>query len=420
MSSALRFERTVAWLPSASPECLARAETHGEIECSSIRGVNMLGYFSGQFGLAEAARLYARAVMDSGTPVALYDIDLDLPHGWEDRSLERWIGKSLPHDVSIVFANPDYLQAALESVGSDRVKGHYIIACWFWELERIPDDWLWALDRVDEIMVASEFVAEAFAKVTNKPVTRVPLPLIEPVDGGLQRADFGIEEDRFVFLCTFDFNSWIARKNPFAVIDAFGMAFPEDRSDVRLLIKSSNGFRYPEHLRRLINATRGDPRIILRDDVIAGSQMTSLQRCCDAYVSLHRSEGFGLGMAESMFAGKPVIATGWSGNTDFMDSQNSCLVGYRLVPLLQGEYPSAHGQRWAEADRKEAADWMRRLVDTPGLAAAIGRRARASVIEALAPSRAAAVLAERISRVADPGSRGAPPLVTADENRRVE
>lgn len=407
-----RFVRTQAWehpLPALPHEAALVAT---QISSVSV-GVNIIGYMRGQFGLAESARMYARALIDAGIPVALHDIDLDLPHGWDDRSLESWIGHEMPHPISIIFVNPDYLHQALEKIGDANRSGRYLIACWFWELEQIPGNWLSAIEHVDEIMVATRFIGDAFRQVTDKPILRVPLPLSEVSDSGLQREDFDLREGRFTFLCTFDFNSWIERKNPFAVVDAFLQAFPEQRDDVCLLVKSINGFRHPECFRHLLDMVRGDARIVVRDDVIDIAHVRSLQRCCDAFVSLHRAEGFGLGLAESMLAGKPVIATNWSGNLEFMDETNSCLVGYRLIPVQNGQYPGADGQQWADANVDEAANWMRRLADEPGLAARIGASARDSVLRTLAPQKAAGTIMARLKELQDMASASHPLTITS-------
>jgi glycosyltransferase involved in cell wall biosynthesis len=212
----------------------------------------------------------------------------------------------------------------------------------------------------------------------------------------LVRADFGLEGGDFIFLCSFDFNSYLARKNPLAAIEAFRRAFADRRPNVKLLIKSSNGHRHTENLRALLNAIGDDDRIIVRDEIIDRGDLGALQRCSDAYVSLHRAEGFGLGMAECMRLGKPVIATGWSGNVDFMTSVNSCLVNYRLVPVGEGEYPHYAGQYWAEPNVDHAAELMRRLVDDPEFAASIGTRAAQDIRTRLSPHAAACEIIRRI------------------------
>ena len=386
----VRFSRTPAWtrqLPAFVPPAL-----HTSSPCGTGFGVNVFAYARGQFGLAEAARLYTRALLSEGCAVAVHDITLKLAHSMGDDSLDAHIGSDTRHPVNLIFVNPDYLDDAIASIGDDRLHGRRNIGCWFWELEKFPDEWLPALSRVDEILVSSAFVADIVRRVTDKPVLHVPLPVIGQPDSGLQRADFGIGEREFVFLCSFDFNSFIARKNPLAVIKAFRRAFADRHPDVRLLIKSCNGHRHPDQLRVLLNAAAADRRIRVRDEVIDRSHMQALQRCSDAYISLHRSEGFGLGLAECMRVGKPVIATAWSGNMDFMNEQNSCLVDYRLVPVGEGEYPHHAGQRWAEPDVECAALHMRQLVENRNFAARLGARAAQDVANQLAPSAIARCL----------------------------
>ena len=389
-----RFPRTPAWDRPAAP---ARRIPAGASEGNS--GVHLYAYFRGQFGLAECARLYTQALIDHGYPVVLHDIDLNIPHGFDDRSFELDSDAGAQHGVHLLFVNPDYLDEAMDKVGRARFSGGYVIACWFWELERIPDTWLPALERVDEILAASSFIEEAFRRVTRKPMFRLPIPLGETQDSGLERPDFALRDGTFVFLTTFDFNSSIERKNPFAVVEAFREAFPLGREDVQLLIKSSNGHRYPEMFLRLLRQAAEDPRIVVRDEILESRHLHALHRCVDAYVSLHRAEGFGLGLAECMRLGKPVIATGWSGNLDFMSDDDSCLVGYELRSVEEGQYPFWQGQRWAEPDISHAAARMRRLADDPAFAARIGERASARIRDTLSPQKIGAHLAGHLDSV---------------------
>ncbi len=372
-------------------------------QCGS-QGVNIFGYLRGQFGLGESARMYARSLLEAGYPVALVDIDLDLPHGLDDPSLEAHIGLTAPYAINLIFVNPDYLQRALDEIGNQRLEGRYTIGCWFWELESIPDEWLWALDAVDEILVASTFVEAAIKRVTDKPVTLVPLPIFDVADAGVRRSEFGLPANKYLFLTTFDFHSSIHRKNPYAVVEAFQEAFPADRDDVCLLVKSSNGYQHPERLHQLLSCGVDDPRILVRDQVLGRAHLQALQRCTDAYISLHRAEGFGLGLAECMALGKPVIGTAWSGNTDYMSSENSCLVEYTLVNVLPGEYPHNQGALWAQPDISHAAVFMRELVDDAGFSKELGERACSDVRRELSPALVADKLIARFGVVL--GSKG--------------
>lgn len=364
----------------------------------------MLGYLRGQFGLGVSARAYTQALMEVGYPVSLHDAQVAIPHANDDRTLDTHLDVVSPtFDTTLVFVNPDHFAEAMAALGP-AARPKRLVACWFWELPRVPEAWRGAVEAVDEIVVATEFVADSFRAMTDTPVTRIPFPLQSIPPSGLRRHDVGLPDDAFVFLCTFDCNSSIDRKNPAAVVDAFQAAFPASRTDVRLLLKSSNGHRNPDALRRLLAQTAGDERILLRDDVIDVRHLNALQAMCDAYVSLHRAEGLGLGMAECMRLGKVVIATGWSGNMDFMNEGNSLLVDYQLVPVQPGQYPHGEGQVWAEPDVAHAAERMQQAVDHPASVAARVANARRDIEESMSSQRSGALLATYLE--------GTPPLAT--------
>ncbi|MGH8081466.1 MAG: glycosyltransferase family 4 protein [Lysobacter sp.] len=399
MEQNLSFQRTRRW-DEATAAQVRPTSARAAMAASGGEGVNLIGYFRGQFGLAESARAFATSLNQHGYPIALRDTDIDVPHGMNDRSMEALLGDELPYRASVVFVNPDHFESALERAQVGEREDSYLIGLWFWELAKVPSQWQPAIDRVDEIMVATDFVAEAFRAVTDKPVTKVGFPLFEVECSALEREDFGLPAKAFCFLCTFDFNSSIQRKNPLAVIKAFRAAFGEQRGDVFLMVKSSNGHRNPAVLRQLLDEIDGDPRIVLRDEIIDTHHLHALQRCCDAYVSLHRAEGLGLGMAESMKLGKPVIATGWSGNMEFMNDENSLLVDSHLIDVGAGDYPSAEGLQWAEPDIEHAAAQMRRVADDREFAKRLGLRASADIARTLSPQRTARVMTDRLADVA--------------------
>lgn len=381
MAQGLAFARTERWNTQARTPGRDGAPG-GARQAAFISvdgGVNVVAFASGALGLGESARLYTRALIERGYPVAVQDVPLPGPAQLHDDSLASYATGVPIHDIDLVFVNPDYLEQALSSVGRTRASRRYTIACWFWELEKFPDDWRASLSLADEFLVASAFVRDLLVSVTEKPVLKVPLPLFPASDSGLTRRDFGLREDAFVFLTTFDFNSSFWRKNPLGVIAAFQAAFPDPAIPVQLVIKSVNGSGYPQLLSQLLQAAGADERILVRDDLIQKPHLQALQRCADAYVSLHRAEGFGLGMAESMSLGKPVMATAWSGNMEFMTDQNSYLVPSALVPVPPGQYPHANGQRWAEPDIGRAALLMREMVADRATAKARGQQAQLDV-----------------------------------------
>jgi glycosyltransferase involved in cell wall biosynthesis len=371
-----RFVRTSAWHNGMPKWQVAVDAGVLSIARERVHGLNLYGYFSRWLGLGECARLHARALLEAEFPVSLHDVEIDIPHARNDRTLTEHFKTHPSYARDLIFVNPDHWADTLQSIYGDASKrSRYVIGYWFWELERFPNAWLPALDQVDEIMVSSRFVELALRRVTDKPVTRVPLPILLGPDSGLQRHHFGLDDQDYIFFCSFDFNSMLARKNPMAVIDAFCKAFPRGDEKVSLLIKSFNGHRDLALLMQLAAEVSRDRRIILRDDLLDRADLQALHRCVDAHVSLHRSEGFGLGMAEAMRMGKPVIATAYSGNMEYMTTNNSCLVNYDLVPLGDGEYQHGQGQHWANPHVTHASHYMRALYDDRALGHRLGERA---------------------------------------------
>lgn len=359
------------------------------------RGVNLIGFAHGALGLSENFRALARALLAEGYAVSLVDAGvLDAVRN-SDRAGDLTLSSSAPYPIDIFCINPDQLGAAMEATSVARRPDAYRIGYWFWELEAIPADWLPALDDVDEIWVASPFVRDAFMSVTRKPVTLVRVPVEPPVLPGRGKG----EDAPFGFLFSFDFHSYIARKNPAAVIDAFTRAFPRGDENVRLVIKSNNGEAFREQLYALLARAAGDPRVRVVDGYVPREQMLDLLDAAEAYVSLHRSEGFGLGMAEAMALGKAVIGTGYSGNLEFMDAGNSRLVRFEMVAVGPGEYMHGEGCAWAEPDVDHAAALMRELAADRQGAAELGRRAAEEMKSRHSMSVAGRIAVERLSAV---------------------
>jgi glycosyltransferase involved in cell wall biosynthesis len=362
-------------------------------------GVNLLGYARGEFGIAENVRSYARALERAGHPFLIFNFDIGASSRQEDRSMERHFSETLRYVDNVFFINADQMQIARDVLGRKTFAGRHNIGFWVWELEQFPREWCSALDLVDEVWVPTGFVREAIAACTSKPVLRMPKAIEFDAPEGMDRAYFGLPDDAFVYLYSYDFNSFTARKNPEAAIAAFRQAFRDSSSGKRLLVKSINGERYPERLAALQRAVADDPRIEVRDGFLSRDEMFGLQNTIDCYVSLHRSEGFGLGMAECMYLGKPVIATGYSGNLDFMDRENSLLVDYKMIPLREGDYPYWQGQCWADADVDHAARLMRQVFDDREFAQRIGAAAAASIRKTNSKAVCAAAMLARLGEI---------------------
>lgn len=351
--------------------------------------INLYGLLSRQLGLGESARLYARAFAANGIDVTLHDIPLALPHArmqWDVPGCSM----DLPlHQTDLVCVNPD-IWASVKPLIPQRPERR--LASWFWELETLPRAWLGATDDFDGIVVATDFVGDAVRACCDVKVHKVGLPLYVGPDSGLSRSAFGLDEDAFVFLVSFDFFSSINRKNPLATIAAFLRAFGGTGDDVRLVIKTGHGEQNDEAFRRLLGAAAKDPRIMVRNGPLAAAHWGALQRCCDCYVSLHRAEGFGLGMAECMARGKPVIATGWSGNMEFQDADSALLVEHRMVVVGSGDYADGEGMRWADPSVDDAAEKMRWVFEHRSASQALAQRGREKVARVLAPATVASQL----------------------------
>jgi glycosyltransferase involved in cell wall biosynthesis len=336
---------------------------------------NLIGYLKGEFGVAEAARSLIRAATTCDIELALINVSASETAREEDLRFADVIGERAPHPVNLLCVNADQTELVMTALGPQIVEGRYNVGVWFWELGRFPTAWQGSIDRVDEIWTASRFVEQCVAAATTKPVHTVGLAVDATPPRTYIRTEFGLPEEPFLFLFSFDFASFVARKNPLGAIEAFRAAFPADEREVGLVLKTTNGGRNREALQCLEVAIGGDPRIRLLDRFMSRDEVFGLESVVDAYVSLHRSEGFGLGLAESMSLGKPVIGTAYSGNMEFMDAGNSCLVGYRLVEVGEEDYPFPNGQVWADPDLGAAAYYMRRLVEDRDFASALGRRA---------------------------------------------
>jgi glycosyltransferase involved in cell wall biosynthesis len=299
----------------------------------------------------------------------------------------------------LLHANAPVLPWALRRLPRTLVAGRRVVGCWAWELPVVPNSWLVALPFVHEIWVASRFTAEALRawlpEAASVPVRVVPYPvaLSPPSPAPLDRAAFGLPAQAVVVLVSFSLASSLVRKNPLGAVAAFRHAFG-DRADRLLVLKVGNPDHYPAEFAALRAAVADAPNIRVETRTLPAADSHALTACADIVLSLHRSEGFGLVPAEAMLLGRPVIATGWSGNMEFMDAGTAALVGYRLVPAHdpRGVY-EAPGAVWAEPDAAEAAAHLRRLADDATARTELGERGRAGATARLGGGPVAAALA---------------------------
>jgi glycosyltransferase involved in cell wall biosynthesis/SAM-dependent methyltransferase len=361
---------------------------------SAPAGVNVAGYFSSVLGVGEAARQVIgalRAARLEVAPVGLVaegnrqDAELAVPEG-EPR-----------FPVNLVCVNADMLPVFADEVGPAFFDGRYTIGLWWWEVSAFPERWLGSFERVDEVWAGSHHVADSLAAVAPVPVVHVTVPVTVPPFAPRSRAELELPEG-FLFLFSFDHNSVFARKNPLGLIEAFTRAF-EPGQGAALAIKAINGERHPEAHRALAAAAAAHPDVHLIDRYVSRADKDAMIDACDVYASLHRAEGFGFPLAEAMWLGKPVIATGYSGNLDFMSAQNSWLVDHELVPIGEGADPYPPRGEWAEPDLDHAAALMREAFADPEAARARGERGQADVRARYSPEAAGAAMAERLAHL---------------------
>ncbi len=190
--------------------------------------------------------------------------------------------------------------------------------------------------------------------------------------------------------------SFVERKNPLALINAFKLAFG-GRQDVLLLIKTINGDRDPEQAQRLHKAAGSNGNIRFINGHFSRDEIINLVSSLDTYVSLHRSEGLGISMAQAMYLEIPVIATGYSGNLEFMDHNNSFLVRHRLAEIQENHGPYARGQHWADPDVEHATELIRLVLDNPAHTQKIAARAAADIQSTMTPAVTGHAMKERLT-----------------------
>src|SRR4051812_11181890 len=197
-------------------------------------------------------------------------------------------------------------------------RGRRVVGLWWWEVMAFPARWLRAFDAVDEVWVGSRFVADALAAVSPVPVVAIPMPVATPRPARGGRAALGLP-DGFAFGFVFDYASVVERKNPLGLIEAFRRAFPPGGGvGPALVLKTIGGDRDADAHGAVLAAAAGHPGIRVIDRHLAPAEKDALIAHLDCYVSLHRSEGFGLTLAEAALLNVPVIATDYGGTRDFL------------------------------------------------------------------------------------------------------
>ena len=359
-------------------------------------GLEISGYLGARFGMGEAARTLVRAAIDAGVPTGITVDPRSAYHREPD--VTDLPGAPLPEatpSTFIVVRNADALLADPTDVLRARAEGRRVVGYWFWEVATFPERLRPAFEFVDEIWVATEFVADAIASAPGSPVVRLmPYPLpdaVEKIERDRLRTAFArahtIADDRFVVSFSFDYDSVADRKNPWGAVNAYRRAFPDEgipRNDGRvplLVLKAIGAERHPIDHDRLLHAIGNRADVMLLEDQLDSDQQRGLFARSDAYLSLHRGEGLGLTIAEAMSVGCPVVCTGYGGNMSFCTDDSVFLVPHTMIDIPSATPVYAGCGLWAEPSADDAAAVLRILADQPAVGASKALAASRRLVE---------------------------------------
>ncbi len=360
------------------PQAISPAASNGVVVAGDIAGFN---------GLAASARILHEVIAGHGLAQGL--TPLGLPG-----VVPAHKGALPPQAALLAVVNAPFLPAALLRMRRDTLQSRRVIGMWAWELPIAPRQWRFGAGFVHEVWAPSPFTAAALESIVPGRVRVVPYPLAGitlNLEG--DRNAFGLPANALVVLTVVNLSSGTGRKNPLGAIAAFKAAF-DARRDCILVLKISGHEDYPDDLRIIRNAAANAPNIRLITVTMPEPALRGLIAASDIVLSLHRAEGFGLIPATAMLLGRPVVATGWSGNLAYMTAETSSLVSYRLIPAAddRGVY-QVPGALWAAPDLEDAAARLAALADDGAARAALGAAGRDHARRMLGPAQLLEALA---------------------------
>ena len=364
----------------------------------SIAGVNVFGPVNAASGLGTAVRGHLRAIWRAGIPTRVFPLVFSA----RQASVPfEYPPSDAFHEVSLFYATADATDFLLANFARELKRSRYKVGVWVWELAAAHPGHFERAKLYDEIWVPSTFNQRAFAAITRSPVEVIPYVVEPPAAGAAFRGRLGITADAFVFFYMFDASSYIVRKNPQALLDAFSREFGGDAGAV-LVLKVSNLDPDSAFGGELAAAEQRLANLRCVRETLAEAEVASLLEACDCYVSPHRSEGFGLTVAEAMALGKPAIATDYGSTRDFVDADVAFPVPFRLVEIEEDLGPYFAGAVWADVDAGALAQEMRRVREDPAAARTKAGKGRARIAERYSLDAISRTIAARLAAIEVP------------------
>ena len=369
-------------------------------------GVALIGPLTSASGLGQASRMSLQALLKTGHELSLRSFDMDnpAPQGYSTVSETEY--SDAVREINLIHLNAESIPLAYAYMNNSIYKNSYNIGYFFWELTEVPKCQRLALEMLDEIWVSSEYNQDIYSKQTNIPVINVGMAVEEtPIGLDVTRRYFGLPENAFIFLVTFDSFSFIERKNPLAAVRAFRDAFPPQNTNVRLVLKTQNrtkvdALNQKKVWTKILEHCNADQRIIVINETLTYAELIAFKRLCDCYISLHRSEGWGFGLIEAMQLGIPVVATAYSGNLEFCNKETCFLVDFDLVAPWHDEYIYVErGSQWAEPQIRSAVECLQRVEEQPSEARKKAKVAQKYVMKHFSASAVAQRYKQRLEAI---------------------
>lgn len=361
-------------------------------------GVNLCGLVKGDFGLGESCRSMARTLEAAKIPYTIVDSQAALGQRYTNEEFAPKISNTFPYRINLFDINGNGMEEFFRTTSHDVLKDRYNIGYWAWELpEAVPEDWEPAYEMLDEVWTCSDFSAQAIQKTSPIPVCTIPHTICVRQEKQFTRADFGLPEQKFLFLMMYDVSSVTERKNPEGAIQAFLKAFA-DNEKVCLVIKINAPMGW-DCDSPLLKKLAGYSNIYPLVQSYSKPAINRLLALCDAVISLHRSEGFGLVPAETMALGRPVVITNWSGSTMYAKPEACCPVPYTIVELNKDYGVYKKGSHWAEPDIDAAAQWMKKLVEDPEFYRTVAARGKQVIEEEFSPAAVGKQVQRRLAEL---------------------